>query len=176
MSSTGAKQVRRGLTALLPRLWRFAMYLTRDTAAAEDLVQATCLRALEKASQYAADTKLDSWTFTIMVSIWKNTLRSASTRKTDATADVDSVALAGIDGADLSVYARQVLDVAARLPAGQRAVIALVCVERWSYKETAAALDIPIGTVMSRLASARKALAHLRSDAPAASLTKGTMK
>ena len=164
MSASGAAEVRRDLAGLLPRLWRLAILLTRDGAAAEDLVQATCLRALEKAAQYTANTRLDSWACSILTSIWKNTLRSNARAKTDSTVDVDAIPFPGVAHAELSLFARQVLDGVSRLPEGQRAVVALVCVERWSYREAANALDIPIGTVMSRLASARKTLAILKED------------
>ena len=166
MNSSGANEVRRDLTKLLPRLWRFAIYLTRSNASAEDLVQSTCVRALEKATQYTANTKLDSWVFSIMASIWKNSLRAGARITTDESVDVDAIPFTGINVAELTTFAQQVLDSVSRLPEGQRAVVALVCVERWSYKEAADTLDIPIGTVMSRLANARKALAPLNADDP----------
>jgi len=160
LTQSGASEVRRELTALLPRLWRFALYLTRNQQKAEDLVQASCVRALEKASQYRAGSDLDRWVFAIAASIWKNALRSDS--RTPPTSDhVEELPFRGVDTSELNAFAQQVLRHVAELPDGQRAVVALVCVEQWSYKETAAALEIPIGTVMSRLHSARRALAPL---------------
>ncbi len=169
MTRDGATEVRRELTALLPRLWRFALYLTRDQQKAEDLVQSSCLRALEKSSQYRAGTDLDRWVFAIAASIWKNALRSES-RTPSMSNHVDALPFRGVDTTEIKAFAQQVLRHVADLPDGQRAVVALVCVEQWSYKETAAALEIPIGTVMSRLSSARRALAplveeHARSSA-----------
>ncbi len=164
MSRDGASEVRRGLTALLPRLWRYALVLTRDGPAAEDLVQSTCLRALDKATQYAAQTNLDRWVFTIMSSIWKNSLRSANRLETEPSVDVNALPIAGVDTGELAVFARQVLERVCALPDGQRAVVALACIERWTYRETADALGIPIGTVMSRLATARRSLAILNAD------------
>ncbi len=160
MTRNGAIEVRRELTALLPRLWRFALYLTRDRQKAEDLVQSSCLRALEKASQYQAGTDLDRWVFAIAASVWKNSLRSAA-RAPRTSHDVEELPFRGVDTSEIQAFAQQVLRHVADLPDGQRAVVALVCVEQWSYKETAAALEIPIGTVMSRLSSARRALAPL---------------
>ena len=160
MTRNGATEVQRELTALLPRLWRFALYLTRDQQKAEDLVQSSCVRALEKASQFQAGTNLDRWVFAIAASIWKNALRSDS-RAPRTSDDVEDLPFRGVDTSEIKAFAQQVLRHVANLPDGQRAVVALVCVEQWTYKETAAALDIPIGTVMSRLSSARRALAPL---------------
>ena len=170
---SGADEVRRDLTGLLPRLWRFAVYLTRNGELAEDLVQSTCLRALEKAHQYKADTRLDRWALTIMTSVWKNTLRSAAKFDARASGDIEAVAVGGVNLAETSVFAQQVLEGVSGLPRGQRAVVALVCVERWSYRETADALDIPIGTVMSRLANARKTLARFNADPDDEDASKG---
>lgn len=176
MTSPGVEEVRNGLSRLLPRLWRFALYLTRDNITAEDLVQSTCLRALEKASQYTANTKLDSWTFTIMASIWKNSRRAASKTNTETIAEIDAIPFDGVDIAELNIFAQQVLKEITKLPDGQRAVVALVCVEGWSYKEAAETLGTPIGTIMSRLANARKALAHLKNDAQRGGVRKGADK
>jgi RNA polymerase sigma-70 factor (ECF subfamily) len=160
LTRNGANEVKRELTALLPRLWRFALYLTRDQQKAEDLVQSSCLRALEKASQYRAGTDLDRWVFAIAASIWKNALRSDS-RTPSTSNNVEELPFRGVDTSEIKTFAQQVLRHVADLPDGQRAVVALICVEQWSYKEAAAALEIPIGTVMSRLSSARQALAPL---------------
>lgn len=124
-------------------------------------MQSTCLRALEKAHQYKANTQLDRWVFSIAASVWKNSLRSDSRRAEMSSVDVEGVAYTGVQLAELHTYARQVLRHVSQLPDGQRAVIALVCVEQWSYKEAARTLGVPIGTVMSRLSNARKALAPL---------------
>lgn len=160
MTRSGAAEVKRELTALLPRLWRFALYLTHDQRKAEDLVQSSCLRALEKASQYQAGSQLDRWVFSIAASIWKNALRSDS-REPGTSRDVEGLPFSGVDTTEIKTFAQQVLQRVADLPDGQRAVVALVCVEQWSYKETAEALDIPMGTVMSRLSTARRSLAPL---------------
>lgn len=160
MTRSGAVEVKRELTALLPRLWRFALYLTRDQHKAEDLVQSSCLRALEKASQYRAGTQLDRWVFSIAASIWKNSLRSDS-REANTSHEVEDVPFRGVDIAEIETFVQQVLKRVADLPDGQRVVVLLVCVEQFSYKEAAEALDIPIGTVMSRLSTARQSLAPL---------------
>lgn len=69
-----------GLTELIPRLYRFAMSICRNEEDARELVQATCLRALERKDQYVAGSRLDHWTFAILSSFWKNQLRSRKVR------------------------------------------------------------------------------------------------
>ena len=116
-------------------------------------------RALERAGQFRPGTRLDHWTFTILSSIWKNQLRANAIRRGNGHLDA-SIALTVDISSDLeaNIMMRQVLSAVGRLPEAQRSVVMLVYVEGWTYKEAAAALDIPIGTVMSRLAAARKTL------------------
>jgi len=148
----------------LPSLWRFALQLTRDTHDAEDLVQRTCVRAMEKADQYDDSGKLKSWLFSIAHNIWRNELRSRAIR---ARGDIQAANPSGLDeselGRDLStpetrLEFQDVVKVVEALPEGQRLVIQLVCVNGFSYAETAAILDVAVGTVMSRLARARVAI------------------
>ena len=153
-------QLQRELPHLLPRLWRFAWRLARSTADAEDLVQRTCLRALERRAQWQPGTALLSWLFTIEHSIWLNELRSAQRRRTgslDAEPALDEVAewVSPTASPELGLHYRQVVAAVEALPEAQRVVMLLVAVEGLSYREAADVLDIPIGTVMSRLARAR---------------------
>jgi len=157
------KEVRRGLPELLPRLRRFSLALTGSPDKGDDLVQETCVRALARAEQWQPGTRLDSWIFKIMHNIWIDHLRASRIRGTVVDLDT-SAELAGEDGRvtmDGRLTLAHVLDAMERLPAEQRAVLALVCVEELSYKETADLLEIPLGTVMSRLARARRFL-HAR--------------
>lgn len=84
-------EVKSGLPPLLPRLWRYARVLCRDADFAHDLVQATCLRALERAGQFEPGTRLDHWTFTILNSIWKNEIEKRKVRHGSGLVDLDSV-------------------------------------------------------------------------------------
>ena len=81
------------LTALLPRLWRYAMVKCRNPDRANDLVQATCERALSRRHQFQAGTRLDAWTITIMQSIWKNDLRRESIRRGAGFVDAEDAGL-----------------------------------------------------------------------------------
>jgi RNA polymerase sigma-70 factor, ECF subfamily len=146
------------LPRLLPRLWRFALRLTRNPADAEDLVQRTCVRALERRAQWQPGSVLLSWLFAIMQSIWLNQLRSVQRRREgsisdDDFADVEFAASTG-DPEHL-LLCRQVFEAVESLPEAQRDVMLLVAVEGFGYQEAADILEVPIGTVMSRLARAR---------------------
>jgi len=129
---------------LLPRLRRFARSLAGDPHDADDLVQTAVERALARASQWRKELGLDAWMFGIVRNAWIDEVRS---RQRDGQVAAMSVAAA-----------------MARLPEEQRVVVALVLVEGLSYKDAAAALEIPIGTVTSRLARGRDALQKMLGD------------
>lgn len=148
-----------GLTEHLARLWRYGLVLSRRRDVADDLVQQTCLRALERAEQFAAGTRLDRWLFSILHSIWLNEVRSRRVRQGQGIVDADdSLVVDGARQTETHVMANQVLRLVAALPEAQRVAVFLAYVEGLSYKEVASILNIPIGTVMSRLAAARARL------------------
>lgn len=162
MSTRPDRTVRDGLPALLPRLRRFAVTLCRDNSTAEDLVQATCLRALERSAQFGTGTRLDRWTFAIMASIWRNELRASRVRNGNGTVPAEKLASDDMFHAlETTISAHQLLMLASELPEKQRSIIILIYVEGLSYKQVADVLDIPIGTGMSRIVAARTALASL---------------
>ncbi len=151
-----------GLKPLLPQLWRFALSLTGDPSQADDLLQATCVRALERAHQFEPGTRLHSWAYSIMVSIWRNQIRAERLRR--PSGDMDEAALRGTDvraAVENSILAGQVLTALSDLPDAIRVTFSLVYIEGLTYREAADTLEIPLGTVMSRLASARKTLTRL---------------
>jgi RNA polymerase sigma-70 factor (ECF subfamily) len=155
------------LPALLPRLWRYGLILSRDPVAAEDLVQATALRALERSSQFVAGTRLDRWLFSILRSIWLNQLRALRIRTGHGLVDAeDALVSDGAEQIETNILAGQVLRQAMGLPEAQRETLLLVYVEGFTYQEAANVLDVPIGTVMSRLAAVRLKLGGI--EAPAA--------
>ena len=156
------RQVREEMVALLPRLRRFARGLAGVPDQADDLVQAACERALTRIDQWQPGTRLDSWMFRIVQTIWLDERRAVKVRtgegRIDAEMAEDELAFDGGRGLEAHMTYEAVRAAMATLPEVQRAVLVLVCVEGQSYKEAAAALDIPIGTVMSRLARARAGL------------------
>ncbi len=152
--------LRHQIVDFLPRLRRFSYALTGDQDKGDDLVQETCARALSRLDQWEPGTRLDSWMFRIAQNLWLDQRRAHKVRGN--TVDIDEVYdLAGDDGRAITESRLTLAEVSqgmARLPSDQQVIIALVCVEGLSYKEAAEVLDVPIGTVMSRLARARRAL------------------
>jgi RNA polymerase sigma-70 factor (ECF subfamily) len=158
------------LPTLLPRLWRFALRLAGDPHDAEDLVQRACVRALERQHQLQPGTSTLSWLFSIVHSVWLNEVRAQQTRRRGSIQWSDELAdtVADDKALDPETYAlqRQVISAVEGLPDAQRAVMLLVAVEGFSYREAATALDVPIGTVMSRLARARQTIGELFAPQP----------
>jgi RNA polymerase sigma factor (sigma-70 family) len=155
-------EIRAGLSQHLTRLWRYGLALSAARDVAEDLVQATALRALERADQFQPGTRLDRWLFSILRSIWLNEVRSRRIRQGQGFVDPDQVLFSDGQEIETNIFAGQVLNAVHRLPEAQRETVLLVYVEGLSYSEAAELLGTPIGTVMSRLAAARLALGKLR--------------
>jgi len=148
------------MLALLPRLRRFAYGLTGSVDRGDDLVQATCERAIRSIDTWRAGTRLDSWMYRIARNQFLNQVRAAKVRGQHLEiADIDrNLHTDGAGAMEAHLTLAAVRRVAARLPEEQRTILVLVCVEGLSYGEVAEILDLPIGTVTSRLARARMAL------------------
>lgn len=133
--------------------------LTGNRDVAHDLSQSACLRALEKAGQFERGTHLDRWVFRIAQRIWLNDLRSQTVRRGGGLVAVEDADLPSNDlPSETNIFVSEVLTQVRALPEAQRSAVMLVYVEGFSYREAADIIDIPIGTVMSRLAAARKTL------------------
>jgi RNA polymerase sigma-70 factor, ECF subfamily len=147
------------LPALLPRLWSFALRLAVDPDDAADLVQRACVRALERRHQLRPGSSTLSWLFSIVHSVWLNEVRARQIRRHASirwTEDLGSIgAASSTPNPEVDVFHQQIVAAVERLPNAQRAVMLLVAVEGLSYREAADVLEVPIGTVMSRLARAR---------------------
>ena len=143
------------LVELIPRLRRYARALVGDRAAADDLVQDTLERAWSKLHLYRRGTDLRAWLFTVMHNVHVNKVRAA--RPAD-TLDEESPELAQRAAQGDSLMVRDLDRSIALLPNEQRSVLLLVALEDMSYEEVARTLDVPIGTVMSRLSRAREKL------------------
>jgi RNA polymerase sigma-70 factor (ECF subfamily) len=146
------------LAALLPRLRRFAHALSRNSADADDLTQATAERALRNRAQWEPGTRLDSWLYQIMRNLWIDTVRARGRRdKVEAPAELAE--RLGEDSAiEASIDLKRVKAAMQRLPEEQREVVSLILIEGFGYRETAEMLELPIGTVSSRLVRGRTAL------------------
>ena len=170
--SDPAEHVRGALLASLPRLRAFTRGLTGSAPEGDDLLQATCERALERAHQAAAAVTLQGWIFRIAYNLHLDRLR-AGRRRGDMAEPVDPDTLPGGD-AEAEVEATLMLAAVQRaidrLPEDQRSVLLLVSAGGLSYAAAADALDVPVGTVMSRLHRGRQALQHLLSRRPVAAM------
>lgn len=148
------------LAALLPRLRRFAHALAGSTSDADDLAQMTVERALRSRAQWQPGTRLDSWLYRIMRNLWIDTVRSRARRERLEAPAEEGVNL-GEDprgGIEASIDLQRMMAAMQRLPEDQREVVALILIEGYGYRETAEMLDLPIGTVSSRLVRGRTAL------------------
>lgn len=157
--------VRENLQEFFPRLWRYSLALTGDKTRSDDLAQAACLRALEKADKFQAGTHFDRWMFRLTQRLWINEIRKQAVRRGGGLASIEEEDL--VDNQldpEMNLLGKEVLTEVMRLPEAQRATVLLVYVEGYSYKEAASLLDIPIGTVMSRLAVARGKLVQKYGD------------
>jgi RNA polymerase sigma factor (sigma-70 family) len=151
------------LAALLPRMRRFARSLTFHREDADDLVQSAMERALDRSEQYAEGTRLDSWLFRIIRNAWIDEVRSR-VRRDQVFAPEEEGENVGHDGAAAQQQRMAVQKAMSLLSEEHRVVVALVLVDGLPYKEAAEVLDIPMGTLTSRLARAREALQKLLSD------------
>ncbi len=143
---------------LVPDLRRFAFALTASAVEADDLLQDTVLRLLDRGIPDDADSK--RWAFRVCKNIWLDQLRAQKVRRNWAQQAAKHEAQVE-DGQRVIESISDVKNVERlmqEMPEGQRAALAMVALEGASYKETAVALDIPIGTVMSRVARARSFL------------------
>ncbi len=148
----------------IPRLRRYARALTGDASAADDLVQDALERALVKQGLWREGTDLRAWLFTVMHNVFVNQVRSAAVSRTVQLDEShgDRPQPQGADRLEI-----RDLDAALQaLPEEQRAVLLLVGLEQMSYDEAARVLEVPIGTVMSRLSRGRERLRRLMQGAP----------
>ena len=159
-TSETSQSIHEQIVTLLPRLRRFARNLTRNPHDADDVVQIAVERALTRLDQWRSGARLDSWMFKIVRNAWIDELRSRGRR-----AKVFLAAEAGENvGTDSMARETELLSVQsamARLPEDQREAVSLVLVEGLPYREAAEVLDVPIGTLTSRLARGREALQAL---------------
>lgn len=151
---------RRRLDALRPRLHRLAYAWCHDAALADDLVQDTLAKALTRSEQLRDEQALESWLFSILNNCWRDHLRAR--REYLDVAELDEAIVSDAPGPEQEYASRQTIRrvrrAIARLPLGQRQVITLVDIEECAYADVARILEVPVGTVMSRLSRARQAL------------------
>ena len=164
----------RDVLPLIDQLYRAALRYTRTPADAEDLVQETMAKAYAGFHSFRAGTNLRAWLYRIMTNTWISSYRTAQRRPDEVlSADVTDVRLsAATPSAELAALDAmgddEVLDALRALPEGQRMVVYYADVEGFRYKEIAAIMDMPLGTVMSRLHRGRRNLRALLIEVAAA--------
>ena len=143
------------IVELIPRLRRYARALVGDRARADDLVQDTLERAMNKFHLWRPGSDLRAWLFTVMHNVHVNQVRALRDHAM-LDEDAEEMAVAAVQGASLEI--RDLERALVLIPAEQREVLLLIALEDMSYAEAANVLGIPIGTVMSRLSRAREKL------------------
>jgi RNA polymerase sigma-70 factor (ECF subfamily) len=151
------------IAALLPRLRRFARSITFHREDADDLVQVALERALTRAEQWEPGTRLDSWMFRIVKNAWIDEVGSRA-RRAELFAPEEEGEHVGDNGAEAHQQRMAIEKAISLLSEDHRMVIGLVLVDGLPYKEAAEVLEVPMGTLTSRLARAREALQELLSD------------
>jgi len=159
-TSETSQSIHEQIVTLLPRLRRFARNLTRNPHDADDVVQIAVERALTRLDQWRSDARLDGWMFKIVRNAWIDELRSRGRRDRIFLA-AEAGEIVGTDSMARETELLSVQSAMARLPADQREAVSLVLVEGLPYREAAEVLDVPIGTLTSRLARGRQALQAL---------------
>ena len=167
-----------GALALLDALYGTALRLTRDADRAQDLVQDTYLKAFRARARFTEGTNLKAWLFAILHNTWRNRQRDRARARIDfdseaveaAAETVSDVRTSAVESpealllrAGLDGELRAALD---RLPAAFRDAVWLRDVEELSYQEIAQVLEIPVGTVMSRISRGRRQLVQQLTAAP----------
>lgn len=148
------------ILSTLPKLRRFAYALTGSAHEADDLMQSTIERALRKKDRYRDDGRLDSWLMRLCKNLWIDEIRRRKARpQTDEISDMTTPVLDGVRAMEAKMQMKDMNSALAEMSDNQRAVLLLVAVEGQTYQEAAAVLNVPVGTVMSRLARARARLA-----------------
>src|SRR5690606_17334001 len=153
----------------IPRLRRYARFLLRNPQAADDLVQDTLVRAVAAVDSWQPDSNMRAWLFTIMKNVMRNDFRRAKNADIHVGEEIDNHPATAVDGNQESRVALSDLQRALdALPNEFKQVVLLCAVEGFQYEEVATILNVPVGTVRSRLSRGRAALRNLMAGARAA--------
>ena len=163
-------EFRNQLQECLPDLWRYAYALTHDRNMADDLVQDCAERALRKRDLWKQTGALKPWLMKMLLNLYRNQLRTQSRRPQLVAMDDMHHDPAAPDALDQKLALSQTARAMQKLPEDQREALLLVVLGGVSYKQAAVALNVPLGTLMSRLGRARAKLRELMADAPTADL------
>lgn len=158
------------LAEQIPRLRRYARALLRSVGAADDLVQDTLERAWSRRHLWREDSDLRAWLFTIMHNVFVNQYHRAALAPPTIAMEAETPVPQNDSSPEENLVARDLANALAQLSPDLREVIVLVGVEQMRYEDVARILEIPIGTVMSRLSRARERLRLLMAGQAPSSL------
>lgn len=164
------KQINTLIEEQIPRLRRYARALVRDRARADDLVQDTLERAWEKRQLWRPESDIRAWMFTIMHNVFVNQLKQNQSTKAFVSMEDEEHEIPVRATQDDDLEMRDLLSAIGRLPDEFKEVVLLVGLEQLRYEEVAHVLDVPIGTVMSRLSRGREKLRALMTGIPSPTL------
>jgi RNA polymerase sigma-70 factor (ECF subfamily) len=159
-TNDSVENIQEQIVALLPRLRRFARNLVRNPHDADDAVQIAVERALLRLDQWRSDTRLDGWLFKILRNAWIDEVR-ARARRAKILMPEEAGEQIGEATMEREIDRWSAEAALSRLPEDQRLAVSLVLVEGLSYKDAAEVLDVPLGTLTSRLARGREALQEM---------------
>ena len=148
----------RAIVEVMPHLRRYSRALTLNLDAADELVQDCLERALNKIHLLKDETRLRPWLFTVMLNIFRNQLRRSRNGPQLVAIDSEQIPANSAPTVEQGAEVKLILALLGQLPEDQREVLTLVALEEVSYQQAAEILEVPIGTVMSRLARARERL------------------
>lgn len=151
-------RLRQRLAAIRPRLYRVALAWCGEHHRADDLVQNASAKALEKLHQLSDSQAFDPWVFSILNNCFKDYLRSNKDEIKNTPIAMEETTPSAEDEVMLNQQVQDIREAISRLVTAQREVLILIDIEGFSYAETASILNLPVGTVMSRLNRARKKL------------------
>jgi RNA polymerase sigma-70 factor (ECF subfamily) len=151
-------EFKHGVIQVIPQLRRYALSLTRDRHAADDLVQDVLVRAMERHKQFVPGTNLRAWLFTIMHNIFVDQVRKVAPFRASVAIDECRLTYATSAAQEPWIELKELAKSLHRLPLEQRTTLLLVGLEGLSYEETASVTGVAVGTVKSRISRAREAL------------------
>lgn len=156
--------VSREVPAHLETLRDFCLNLAKNDAVADDLVQSTCLMALENAAQFEPGTHLDIWLCTIARNVWINEQRRLSRSPSDSVS-IDSLEMpSSLPSAEIYLFGSEIMEKIWALPTEERDAVRLIHIEELSFKYAAVIMGLSVGTVANRLAAVRDKLSKATGD------------
>lgn len=149
---------REQLVSLLPKLRLHAVRLTRSVQATEDLVQDTCLRAIDRLDQWQGEGRFEAWVTKIMVSIWFNEMRNKKRRREEDLEEAEPMVDTGVERGLIARFVLNKLHDRAVISDEDFSLIAKIYVYGFTYRELADDYGLPVGTLSSRVSRAKEAL------------------